>query len=110
MLDRLLEVLKAHQRLDNRVLIRAQLLILRDPKPGERLTMPELCRLWGLQPANTRKSISHMVKVGVLEVEAFKGITSGWRILRIGPPPERPRRPQPIVTDCDSGTPDPPAD
>lgn len=24
-------------------------------------------------------------------------------------PPERPRRPQSIVTDCDTGTPDPPA-
>ena len=104
-LARLTGLLRLHHRLPNRVLLRAQLLILRNPAPTERVFCAELANLWGLEPNNTRNTIRAMVKARVIDVEAFKGDSGGWRFLRIGPPPERPRRPRSIVTDCDSGTP-----
>lgn len=108
-LSRLVGLLNLHHRLPNRVLLRAQLLILRNPAPTERVFCAELANLWGLELNNTRSTVRHMVEAGVIDVEAFKGDSGGWRFLRIGPPPERTRRPRSIVTDCDTGTPGPPA-
>ena len=77
-LARLVGLLNLHHRLPNRVLLRAQLLILRNPAPTERVFCSELANLWGLEPNNTRSTIRAMVKARVIDVEAFKGDSGGW--------------------------------
>jgi len=101
----------------NRLIVCLLALLEMGPTPGQRVYAEKLSDLWGLSADYASQTVRDLAREDLISVESFMGAAAGWRFLRLGPPlngPRQvkrrcPRRPQPIVTDCDTGTPDPPA-
>ena len=101
----------------NRLIVCVLTLLEMGPTPGQRVYAEKLGNLWGVSADYASQAVRDLWREDLIDVESFMGAAAGWRFLRLGPPlngPRQvkrrcPRRPQPIVTDCDSGTPDHPA-